>query len=88
MLSKCPNAFAALVKELSNVLEPQYCLKSEGIDPKRIMHAMERYVSRQIEWEMYALPDFSRGYTRNLVHKGNGKCNLVSALHQESGKEL
>lgn len=39
---------------------------------------MEEYISNEKDWDKYAFPDFSRGYTRNLVDEGNGKSNLVS----------
>ena len=73
-----PDAFSKLVGDLSIVLEPCSGFSVDEIDSRIIQDLMEEYVSKPAEWARYALPDFSRGYTRNLVHKGNGKSNLVS----------
>lgn len=72
------DAFSRLVEDLSVVLEPCSGLKIDEIDPQIIEDLMSEYKSKQTEWMKYAIPDFGRCYTRNLVHDGNGKSNLVS----------
>jgi cysteine dioxygenase len=71
------NEFDQLVSGLSDVLGPSSGLDSAEVDPNKIIHLMEQYVSDQRHWEAYALADSSRAYTRNLVDEGNGKSNLV-----------
>ncbi|KJX97233.1 cysteine dioxygenase like protein [Zymoseptoria brevis] len=38
---------------------------------------MSSYQSQEHDWDRYAFPDASRGYTRNLVSNINGKANLL-----------
>lgn len=45
-------------------------------DPQDLINLMDSYTSKQSEWSQYAFSDASRGYTRNLVSRGNGKSNL------------
>jgi cysteine dioxygenase len=71
------NAFQDLVAEIARVLGPSSGINSADVDPEDIMDLMKTYVSSQPEWERYALAEASRNYTRNLIDKGNGKCNLV-----------
>jgi cysteine dioxygenase len=70
--------FQRLVDELSRTLGPCSGLTSEGVDVQHLKQLMEGYISKQSEWVKYAFADASRGYTRNLVDRGNGKSNLVS----------
>lgn len=70
-----PDGFHRLVEEIREILG---C--SAGIDdvePQTLQDAMDRYTSVPSEWKRYALADYSRSYTRNLVDKGNGKANLL-----------
>ncbi|EED20094.1 cysteine dioxygenase Cdo1, putative [Talaromyces stipitatus ATCC 10500] len=71
------NAFEKLVKDLSAALGPMSGLDSEDVDPLDIQRLMEKYASDETEWNVYALADPSRSYTRNLVDEGNGKSNLL-----------
>lgn len=71
------NAFEKLVQDLSAALGPSSGLDSEDVDPHDIERLMEKYVSDETEWGLYAMSDASRNYTRNLVDEGNGKSNLV-----------
>jgi cysteine dioxygenase len=71
------NAFEKLVQDLSAALGPSSGLDSEDVDPHDIERLMEKYVSAETEWGVYAMSDTSRNYTRNLVDEGNGKSNLV-----------
>lgn len=71
------DAFQRLVQDLSAVLGPSSGLDSEDVDPLDLQNLMEKYISKESEWEPYALPDPSRTCTRNLVDRGNGKSNLV-----------
>lgn len=71
------DGFHQMVDELNRILGPSSGLNSEEIDVQAIQKLMERYNSRETEWQKYAFADLSRGYTRNLVDEGNGKSNLV-----------
>lgn len=71
------NAFDILVENLRDTLGPSSGLTSEGVDVQHLKRLMEDYISRQEDWAQFALADLSRGYTRNLVDRGNGKSNLV-----------
>lgn len=71
------DAFHALVQDLSLILGPSSGIDSEDVDPRELQSLMERYTSNPSEWQKYALGDYSRNYTRNLVDKGNGKSNLL-----------
>lgn len=72
-----PDAFHQLVQDLSKVLGPSSGIDSADVDPEDLQTLMRDYVSNVSEWKLYALSDFSRSYTRNLVDRGNGKSNLV-----------
>jgi len=72
------DAFHRLVSDLSRILGPSSGLDSEDVDVQKLLNLMEHYTSNEEHWAKYAFSDFSRGYTRNLVDEGNGKCNLVS----------
>lgn len=69
--------FDTLVESLKDILGPSSGITSDDVDVEDLMHAMEQYTSDEREWAPYAMPDESRGYTRNLVDEGNGKSNLV-----------
>lgn len=69
--------FHRLVSDLSRNLGPSSGLDSSDIDVTELQMLMESYISKESDWTRYALSDFSRGYTRNLVDEGNGKSNLV-----------
>ncbi|KAH0541345.1 Cysteine dioxygenase [Glutinoglossum americanum] len=71
------DAFQRLVDELSKTLGPSSGLTSDGVDVRHLKQQMEGYLSKQSEWIKYAFADPSRCYTRNLVDRGNGKCNLL-----------
>lgn len=73
--------FHNLVSELSQILGPSSGLTSEDVDVAQLRNRMESYISNSSEWSRYALSDYSRGYTRNLVDEGNGKSNLVFDYH-------
>lgn len=74
-----PNAFDKLVLSLREALGPSSGLTSDDVDVAYLNRLMEQYDSnRDSSWLRYAFGDRSRGYTRNLVDEGNGKCNLVS----------
>jgi cysteine dioxygenase len=71
------DAFQNLVSDIVKVLGPSSGIDSADVDPKDLIFLMEGYESCEAEWQKYAFGDGSRGYTRNLVDKGNGKSNLV-----------
>jgi len=73
-------SFDALVKEIRRALGPSSGLTSEDVDVRYLTEVMEQYNPAEQGWLPYSFQDASRGYTRNLVDKGNGKSNLVSAL--------
>ncbi|KAI9679785.1 MAG: hypothetical protein M1817_004799 [Caeruleum heppii] len=72
-----PDAFHALVHELSRTLGPSSGLTTAGVDVGHLRDVMQSYVSKEADWHRYAFADASRGYTRNLVDRGNGKSNLL-----------
>jgi len=76
-ISMPSDGFHRLVEDLSRVLGPSSGIDSDDVDHLILQQLMENYVSSENEWERYALADGSRGYTRNLVDKGNGKSNLL-----------
>lgn len=69
--------FHQLVQDLSDALGPSSGLDSEDVDVDQIEQLLRGYESGIADWERYALADYSRPYTRNLVDIGNGKSNLV-----------
>ena len=71
------DAFQILVRELSDILGPSCGLDSTEIDPLALQMLMGEYISRKSEWIRYAFSDRNKAFTRNLVHRGNGKSNLV-----------
>lgn len=74
------NDFETLVKALRDRLGPCSGINDDDVDPEELQTLMKEYVSNESEWERYAFQLPSIPYTRNLVDKGNGKCNLVSLL--------
>lgn len=76
--------FHRLVSELSRILGPSSGLNSSDVDVTELRKLMEDYSSNESDWSKYALADYSRGYTRNLVDEGNGKSNLVRSLQGSS----
>lgn len=71
------DAFHTLVKEINTILGPSNGIDSDAVDVDELKTAMAAYKSDPSEWDQYAFADFSRAYTRNLVDRGNGKCNLL-----------
>ena len=71
------SGFSELVEKLRLALNASSNLDSPDIYPQELQDLMLSYVSTEEEWSQYALADYSRGYTRNLIDKGNGKSNLV-----------
>ncbi|KAI9839043.1 MAG: capsule-associated protein CAP1 [Thelocarpon superellum] len=69
--------FHRLVEELSKTLGPSSGLTTAGVDVDHLTWCMKKYCSNPNHWERYAFADTSRGYTRNLVDRGNGKSNLL-----------
>jgi len=71
------------VQQLSDALGCCSGLDSDEVDAQDIVELMRKYQSKTSQWQKYALADYSRPYTRNLVDKGNGKSNLVcsSSVH-------
>lgn len=67
--------FHKLAADLGALLGP--CNGIDDVDENDIIALMEQYKSNEREWAMYAFADASRGYTRNLVSRGNGKSNLL-----------
>ena len=56
---------------------PTSGLTTEGVDLEGLTRLMSEYHSNPEDWDHLAMPDLSRGYTRNLVGTGNGKYNLL-----------
>ncbi|KAF2455899.1 RmlC-like cupin domain-containing protein [Lineolata rhizophorae] len=91
--STATSKFQRLVEDLRKELGAGG-IDSEDVDPNVLQLLMRQYVSKVDDWQQYALSDFSRPYTRNLVDKGNGKSNLLvlvwtpgrgSAIHDHAG---
>lgn len=72
------DGFHQLVDDINNILGPCNGIDSADVDVGELKFVMRDYRSRESEWKQYAFADYSRAYTRNLVDRGNGKCNLVS----------
>lgn len=72
------DGFQQLVSDINNILGPCNGIDSTGVDVGELKFVLRDYKSRESEWKPYAFADYSRAYTRNLVDRGNGKCNLVS----------
>ncbi|KAL6709314.1 hypothetical protein ACN47E_001721 [Coniothyrium glycines] len=66
-----------LVEALSQKLGPCSGIDSDDVDAGELQRLMEDYVSKETEWMKYFFPSPHVPYTRNLVDKGNGKCNLL-----------
>lgn len=69
--------FHCLAKSLSDILGPSSGIDSADVNPQDLINLMSIYISKEQDWQKYALSDPSRAYTRNLVDKGNGKSNLM-----------
>lgn len=72
--------FDELVAELREALGPSSGLDSSDVDVDSLARLMRKYDGTDYGWARYEHRDGSRGYTRNLVDKGNGKSNLVGAI--------
>lgn len=72
------DGFQQLVGDINNILGPCNGIDSAGVDVGELKFVLRDYKSNESEWSKYAFADYSRAYTRNLVDRGNGKCNLVS----------
>lgn len=65
----------------------------DDVDEDEVMELMDRYKSNPKDWRPFAIFDKYK-YTRNLVHEGNGKFNLMllcwaegnqSTIHDHAG---
>ena len=71
------NPFDRLINDIKQTLGPSSGLTSDDIDVEHLQQLMEEYQSEESDWAKYAFADMTRGFTRNLVDRGNGKSNLV-----------
>jgi cysteine dioxygenase len=78
----------SLVNALNERLGPSSGIDSDDVDAAELQHLMEEYVSNESEWAKYFFPSPHVPYTRNLVDKGNGKCNLVRPQFHQSYETL
>jgi cysteine dioxygenase len=76
-ITKDEDHFQTLVQALSAKLGPCSGIDSDDVDEVELQHLMQDYHSDESEWEKYSFQAPGVAYTRNLVDKGNGKCNLV-----------
>jgi cysteine dioxygenase len=76
--------FEQMVQALRDIMGPYSGIDSEDINANDLQALMSSYTSNEDEWKRYAFGVPSVPYTRNLVDRGNGKCNLVSILVQRS----
>jgi cysteine dioxygenase len=84
-ITKDEDKFQTLVQALSAKLGPCSGIDSDDVDETELQQLMQNYVSNESEWEKYFFPAPNMAYTRNLVDKGNGKCNLVG-FHTNSNE--
>lgn len=83
------NYFEILVQSLTEKLGPCSGIDSDDVDARELQDLMEQYVSDESEWDKYFFPASNMSYTRNLVDKGNGKCNLVGVVRiRENSSDL
>ena len=80
--------FQELVVDLSAKLGPSSGIDADDVDAGDLVKLMQQYISKESEWEKYALGNSRMPYTRNLVDRGNGKSNLVSIKRGTSGSGL
>ena len=80
------NGFSQLVLDLKSALDRSPGANFSDIDPSPILTLMEDYRSEKTHWLKYAHGNKDRCFTRNLVDRGNGKWNLVSAI-SPTGRE-
>jgi cysteine dioxygenase len=71
------NSFDTLVERLREKLGPCSGISDDDVDPEELQSLMREYVSNETEWERFVFKAPGKSYTRNLVDKGNGKCNLL-----------
>jgi len=80
-------SFEGLIKELLEIFE------SDHVNVDQVIDLLGAYRSNPLDWNKYVKFDDHR-YTRNLVHEGNGKFNLMllcwgegmgSSIHDHSG---
>ncbi|KAI9806367.1 MAG: hypothetical protein M1825_006482 [Sarcosagium campestre] len=72
-----PLTFPTLISSLSRVLGPSSGLTSSDVDLAELTALMQSYDSNPVDWASYSISDPSRGYTRNMVDRGNGKSNVL-----------
>ena len=78
--SEPTSKFDELVEALRQKLGPCSGIDSEDVDENELQSLMEEYISNESEWAKYKFEKPNLPYTRNLVDKGNGKCNLVCRI--------
>lgn len=72
------DGFQSLVQELSGYMDTAQSLAfSEICDPNAVIQRMEEYRSERLDWAKYAHGDGGLCFTRNMVERGAGKCNIV-----------
>jgi len=77
------NSFDNLVTDLNLALAYSSSISFSDIDPRTIITLMEGYKSERSDWSKYAHGNKKQCFTRNLVDRGNGKCNLVGNVELE-----
>jgi len=73
-----PHSLATLVENLKQYLGTKSGIDSAEIEVDELKSMIGEYLPTPGEWYRYGKADPSRNYTRLLVDKINGKCNLVS----------
>ena len=71
------DTFHQLVKDLTTIVAQSPGSKFLDIDPRPIIKLMAGYKSNTSDWEKYAHRNENQCFTRNLVDRGNDKCNVV-----------
>ncbi|KAL8787932.1 MAG: hypothetical protein Q9213_001959 [Squamulea squamosa] len=69
--------FRQLVIDIQNQLGSDNSIVSSDQDCLLLQQRLMSYKSEETGWEDYAFRDATQTFTRNLVHRGNGKYNLI-----------
>jgi len=72
-----PASMEELIERLLKIFD------SDSVNVDYVKALMNSYKSNKVDWARYAVFDLHR-YTRNLVHQGNGKFNLMLLCWSET----
>lgn len=69
--------FHRMIKDICQLVDAAPGNNFSDIDKMPIIQKMDDYKSDPREWAKYAYKDEKQCFTRNMVDRGNGKCNAV-----------